>query len=116
MKTLGVFVGIGSEMINEVDNLLASQLSSLYMAVKEDKVKLVARLKSLAISYGLKTVVSSLTDNSIINSIADWNFTFQLFRGAMQIGSTLKKANNFSDEEILAEVDRLNEIEFDLEF
>ena len=116
MKTLGVFVGIGSEMINEADNLLASQLASLYMAVKEDKEKLVARLKSLAISYGLKTVVSSLTDNSIINSITDWNFTFQLFRGALQVGSTIKKANSFSDEEILEEVNRLNEIEFDLEF
>ena len=116
MKTLGVFTGMSSEIINGADNLLASQLSSLYMAVKEDKEKLIARLKSLAISYGLKTVVSQLTDNSLINSIADWNFTFQLFRGALQIGSTLKKANNFSDEEILAEVDRLNNIEFDLEF
>ena len=116
MKTLGVFVGIGSEMINEADNLLASQLSSLYMAVKEDKDKLIARLKSLAISYGLKTVVSQLTDNSIINSVLDWNFAFQMFRSAMQVGSTIKKANSFSDEDILAEVNRLNEIEFDLEF
>ena len=116
MKTLGVFVGIGSEVVNEADNLLASQLSSLYMAVKEDKDKLIARLKSLAISYGLKTVVSQLTDNSIINSVLDWNFAFQMFRSAMQVGSTIKKANSFSDEDILAEVNRLNEIEFDLEF
>lgn len=116
MKTLGVFVGIGSEMINEADNLLASQLSSLYMAVKEDKEKLIARLKSLAISYGLKTIVSNLTDNSLINSIFDYNFIFQLFRSAMQVGSTIKKAGAYSDDEVLAEVDRLNEIEFDLEF
>lgn len=116
MKTLGVFTGISSEVLNGADNLLASQLSSLYMAVKEDKEKLVARLKSLAISYGLKTVVSQLTDNSLINSLLDWNFAFQMFRSALQVGSTIKKANSFSDEEILEEVNRLNEIEFDLEF
>ena len=39
-----------------------------------------------------------------------------MFRSALQVGSTMKKANSFSDEEVLAEVDRLNEIEFDLEF
>lgn len=116
MKTLGVFTGISSEMLNEADNLLASQLAAIYMAVKEDKEKLVARLKSLAISYGLKTVVSNLTDNSLINSVMDWNLMFQIFRSAMQVGSTLKKANTYSDEDILAEVDRLNKIEFDLEF
>ena len=116
MKTLGVFTGIGSEMINDADNLLASQISAIYMAVKEDKDKLVARLKSLAISYGLKTIVSSLTDNSLVNSIMDWNLMFQIFRSALQVGSTLKKANSFSDEDILEEVDRLNKIEFDIEF
>lgn len=116
MKTLGCFVGISSEIINEADNLLASQLASLYMAVKEDKEKLIARLKSLAISYGLKTVVGQLTDNSLINSIMDWNFTFQMFRSAMQLGSTFKKTGTYSDEQVLAEVTRLNAIEFDLEF
>lgn len=116
MKTLGVFTGISSEVLNGADNLLASQLSAIYMAVKEDKAKLIARLKSLAISYGLKAIVGNLTDNSLINSIADWNFTFQLFRSALQVGSTLKKANTYSDDDILAEVDRLNKIEFDIEF
>lgn len=116
MKTLGVFTGISSEVLNGADNLLASQISAIYMAVKEDKNKLVARLKSLAISYGLKTIVSSLTDNSLVNSIMDWNLMFQIFRSALQVGSTLKKAGTYSDDEVLAEVDRLNEIEFDLEF
>ena len=116
MKTLGVFTGISSEVINGADNLLASQLSAIYMALKEDKEKIVVRLKSLAISYGLKTVVSNLTDNSLINSIFDYNLIFQLFRSAMQVGSTIKKAGTYSDDEVLAEVDRLNEIEFDLEF
>lgn len=116
MKSINTAIGIGSEVIKEADNLLASQLSSIYMAVKEDKSKLLARLKGLAISYGLKTIVSSLTDNSLINNIFDWNFMFQLFRGAIQVGSTLKKSSTYSNEQVLEEVERLNNIEFDLEF
>lgn len=44
------------------------------------------------------------------------SFSLQLFLCAMQVGSTIKKAGTYSDDEVLAEVDRLNEIEFDLEF
>ena len=116
MKSINVMTGIATEVVKEFDNKLAVELSALYLAIGEDKDKLIKKLKSIAFSYGLKTVVSQLTDNSLINQIADINFGIQLFLGAMQVGSTIKKASTFSKEDVEAELDRLSKVEFDLEF
>lgn len=116
MKSINVTTGILTETVKEFDNKLAVELTSLYLAIGEDKDKLIKKLKSIAFSYGLKQVVSQLTDNSIINQVVDINFGIQLFLGAMQVGSTVKKASTFSAEDVKAEISRLEKIEFDLEF
>lgn len=116
MKSINVCTGIATEVVKEFDNKLATELSALYLAIGQDKDKLIKKLKSIAFSYGLKTVVSQLTDNSLLNQIMDINFGIQLFLGAMQVGSTIKKASTFSQEEVKAEIARLEKIEFDLEF
>ena len=116
MKSINVCTGIASEVIKEFDNKLATELSALYLAIGQDKDKLVKKLKAIAFSYGLKSVISSLTDNSVINQVMDINFGIQLFLGATQVGSTIKKASTFSQEEVQAEIQRLEKIEFDLEF
>lgn len=116
MKSISVCTGIATEVVKEFDNKLATELSALYLAIGQDKDKLIKKLKSIAFSYGLKSVVSQLTDNSIVNNIADINFGIQLFLGATQVASTFKKASTFNAEEVQAEIKRLSEIEFDLEF
>lgn len=116
MKSINVCTGIATEVVKEFDNKLAVELSALYLAIGQDKDKLIKKLKSIAFSYGLKTVVSQLTDNSLLNQIMDINFGIQLFLGAMQVGSTIKKASTFSQEDVKAEIERLEKIEFDLEF
>lgn len=116
MKSLNVCTGITSEVVKEFDNSIATELASLYLAIGEDKSKLIKKLKAVAISYGLKQVVSQLTDNSVINSITDFNFGLQLFMGVAQVASTIKKSSTFSAEKVQAEIARLSEIEFDLEF
>lgn len=116
MKSINVTTGILTETVKEFDNTLAVELASIYLAIGQDKAKLIKKLKAVAFSYGLKQVVSSLTDNSVINSIADANFGLQLFLGATQVASTFKKASTFSAEDVKAEIERLEKIEFDLEF
>lgn len=116
MKSINVSTGIITEVVREFDNTLATELTSLYLAIGEDKDKLIKKLKAVAFSYGLKTVVSQLTDNSLLNQIADVNFGIQLFLGAMQVGSTIKKASTFDKEKVEEEIARLEKIEFDLEF
>lgn len=116
MKSINVCTGILTETVKELDNTLATELTSLYLAIGKDKEKLVKKLKSVAISYGLKTVIAQLTDNSVINNIAEFNFGLQLFLGATQVASTFKKASTFSAEDVKAEIERLEKIEFDLEF
>ena len=116
MKSINVCTGIVTEVVKEFDNKLATELSALYLAIGQDKDKLIKKLKSIAFSYGLKQVVSSLTDNSVLNNIMDINFGIQLFFGATQVASTIKKASSFNEEEVQAEIERLSAIEFDLEF
>ena len=116
MKSINVTTGIVTEVVKEFDNTLATELSAIYLAIGKDKEKLVKKLKAVAFSYGLKSIVSSLTDNSIVNSIVDFNFGLQLFLGASQVASTFKKASTFSKDEVRAEIERLEKIEFDLEF
>lgn len=116
MKSINVMTGIASEVVKEFDNKLATELSAIYLAIGQDKDKLVKKLKAIAFSYGLKQVIAQLTDNSIINNVVDINFGIQLFFGATQVASTLKKASSFNAEEVQAEIQRLEKIEFDLEF
>ena len=116
MKSINVCTGILTETVKEFDNTLATELSAIYLAIGKDKDKLIKKLKAVAFSYGLKTVVSQLTDNSLINNVVDFNFGLQLFLGATQVASTLKKASTFNAEEVKAEIERLEKIEFDLEF
>ena len=116
MKSINVMTGIATEVVKEFDNKLAVELSALYLAIGEDKDKLIKKLKSIAFSYGLKTVVAQLTDNSLVNQIVDINFGLQLFMDAMQVASTVKKASTFSKEDVEAELERLSKIEFDIEF
>lgn len=116
MKSINVSTGIITEVVKEFDNTLATELSAIYLAIGQDKDKLIKKLKAVAFSYGLKTVVAQLTDNSLMNSIADANFGLQLFLGAMQVGSTIKKASSFNEEEVKAELERLSAVEFDIEF
>lgn len=116
MKSINVSTGIITEVVKEFDNKLATELSALYLAIGEDKDKLIKKLKSIAFSYGLKQVVSFLTDNSVLNNIMDINFGIQLFFGATQVASTIKKASTFNKDEVQAELDRLSKIEFDIEF
>lgn len=116
MKSINVCTGILTETIKEFDNTIATELSALYLAIGQDKDKLVKKLKAVAFSYGLKTVVAQLTDNSVINNITEFNFGLQLFLGASQIVSTVKKASTFDKEKVQAELDRLSKIEFDIEF
>lgn len=116
MKSINVCTGIVTEVVKEFDNTLATELSAIYLAIGQDKDKLIKKLKAVAFSYGLKTVVSQLTDNSLINNVVDFNFGLQLFLGASQVASTFKKASTFSQDEVRAEIERLEKIEFDLEF
>lgn len=116
MKSINVCTGIATEVVKEFDNTLATELSAIYLAIGQDKDKLIKKLKAVAFSYGLKQIVSSLTDNSIVNNIVDINFGLQLFLGASQVASTFKKASKFSKEDVEAELNRLSKIEFDIEF
>lgn len=116
MKSINVCTGILTETVKEFDNTLATELSAIYLAIGKDKDKLIKKLKAVAFSYGLKSIVSQLTDNSIINNVVDFNFGLQLFLGASQIASTFKKASTFSQDEVQAELERLSKIEFDIEF
>lgn len=116
MKSISISTGIITEVVKEFDNTLATELSAIYLAIGKDKDKLIKKLKAVAFSYGLKTVVSQLTDNSLINNVVDFNFGLQLFLGASQVASTFKKGSTFSQDEVRAEIERLEKIEFDLEF
>lgn len=116
MRTLGVVGGIAKEAIQGLDRNLASEIAKIYLAVSEDKEILVKRLKSLAFSVGLKAVISQLTDNSVIDTITDVHVGYQVFKLAMQANKTWKKAQNYDNDIVEEEVNRLNELEFELDF
>lgn len=116
MKTLGVVGGISQELIQGLDRSLASEIARVYLAVKEDKEILVKRLKSLAFSVGLKAVISQLTDNSVVDTITDINVAYNIFKTAVQVNKTWKKSQQYSSDIVEEEVDRLNSLEFELDF
>jgi len=116
MKSLGVVGGISQELIQGLDRNLASEIARVYLAVKEDKEALIKRLKSLAFSVGLKAVATQLTDNSIVDTITDVHVGYNLFKVATQVNKTWKKSQTFSDDVVQEEVERLDNLEFELDF
>ena len=116
MKSLGVVGGISQELIQGLDRTLSSEIARIYLAVKEDKEILIKRLKSLAFSVGLKAVATALTDNSIVDNITDIHVGYQVFKLAMQANKTWKKSQSYEEEVVSSEVDRLNSLEFELDF
>lgn len=116
MKSLGVIGGISQELIQGLDRGLADEIAKIYLAVKEDKEILVKRLKSLAFSIGLKAVATQLTDNSIIDTITDVHVGYNLFKVATQVNKTWKKSQSYDKDVVAEEVERLNALEFELDF
>lgn len=116
MKSLGVVGGISQELIQGLDRNLASEIARIYLAVSEDKEILVKRLKSLAFSVGLKAVISQLTDNSVVDTITDIHVGYSIFKLAVQANKTWKKSQQLSEEVVEEEVERLNSLEFELDF
>lgn len=116
MKSLGVVGGISQELIQGLDRNLASEIARIYLAVSEDKEILIKRLKSLAFSVGLKTVISQLTDNSVVDTITDIHVGYSIFKMAVQVNKTWKKSQSYDNDVVEEEVNRLNELEFELDF
>jgi hypothetical protein len=116
MRTLGVLTGMSMEITKELDTRVASYLARLEMACKENNKEIWSRIKSTVISLLIKGAISSLTDNYVINTIADTVVAYNLFKDILLVKKILNKAESYSDEEVLQEVERLNSIEFDLEF
>lgn len=116
MRTLGVMTGITMEITKELDTRVASYLARLEMACKENNKEIWSRIKSTVISFLIKGAISSLTDNSVINTIADTVVAYNLFKDILLVKKILNKAETYTDEQVMEEVNRLNSIEFDLEF
>ena len=83
---------------------------------KQNEAEIWKRVKNTIIALLLKGVVSSFTDNSLINTIADVVVGYNLFKDVMLVKKILNEAESFNEEVIKAEIERLSEIEFDLEF
>lgn len=116
MKSLGVVGGISQELIQGLDRNLASEIAKIYLAVSEDKEVLIKKLKSLAFSLGLKAVISQLTDNSVIDTITDVYVGYNIFKMAVQVNKTWKKSQNYDNDVVEEEIERLNSLEFELDF
>lgn len=116
MKSLGVIGGISQELIQGLDRQVSSEIAKIYLAVKEDKEALIKRLKSLAFSLGVKAVATALTDNTLVDDITDIHVGYQLFKMAFQVNKTWKKSQQYSSDIVEEEVNRLNELEFELDF
>lgn len=116
MKTVNVTTGIVMELTKEMDNKLSVMLTRLELACKQNEAEIWKRVKNTIIALLLKGVVSSFTDNSLINTIADVVVGYNLFKDVMLVKKILNEAESFNEEVIKAEIERLSKIEFDLEF
>lgn len=116
MKTVNVTTGIVMELTKEMDNKLSVMLTRLELACKQNEAEIWKRAKNTIIALLLKGVVSSFTDNSLINTIADVVVGYNLFKDVMLVKKILNEAESFNEEVIKSEIERLSEIEFDLEF
>ena len=108
MKTVNVTVGIATELVKELDNKVSVLLTRLELACKQNEAEIWKRVKSTVISLLLKGVVSSLTDNSIVNAIADTVVAYNLFKDILLVKKILNEAESFDEAKIKAEI----EIEF----
>ena len=115
IKSVGVVTGVATEMAGNVDNLISSSIARGYLAIKEDKDELINKGKDIAFAVGIKAVVSALTTNSAVNTVADCYLGLQLVKGAFQAKSTFNKACAYSDDVVAEEVARLQKIEFELD-
>lgn len=116
MKTINVTVGIATEIARELDNKVSVMLTRLELACKQNEQEIWKRVKSTIMSLLLKGIVSSFTDNSIINTIADVAVAYNLFKDVLLVKRILNEAESFNEEVIKAELERLEKIEFDIEF
>lgn len=116
MKTINVTTGIVMELTKEMDNKLSVMLTRLELACKQNEAEIWKRVKNTIIALFLKGAVSSFTDNSLINTIADVVVGYNLFKNVMLVKKILNEAESFNEEVIKAEIERLEKIEFDLEF
>lgn len=116
MKTVNVTTGIVMELTKEMDNKLSVMLTRLELACKQNEAEIWKRVKNTIIALLLKGVVSSFTDNSLINTIADVVVGYNLFKDVMLVKKILNEAEKFDENKVKAEIERLSEIEFDLEF
>lgn len=116
MKSVNVVVGLGTEIVKELDNKVSVLLTRLELACKEHNEEIWKRVKNTVISLLIKSAVESLTDNSIVNTIADAVVAYNLFKDIMLVKKILNEAESFSEDKIKEEIERLSSIEFDLEF
>jgi hypothetical protein len=116
MKTINVTTGIVMELTKEMDNKLSVMLTRLELACKQNEAEIWKRVKNTIIAILLKGVVSSFTDNSLINTIADVVVGYNLFKDVMLVKRILNEAESFNEDVVKAEIERLEQIEFDLEF
>lgn len=116
MKTINVTVGIATELTKELDNKLSVMLTRLELACKQNEQEIWKRIKNTIVALLLKGAVSSLTDNGLINTIADVVVGYNLFKDVLLVKRILNEAESFNEEVIKAELDRLSSIEFDIEF
>nr|DAF07532.1 MAG TPA: hypothetical protein [Caudoviricetes sp.] len=116
MKSINVTVGIATELAKELDNKISVMLTRLELACRNNQKEIWKRVKSTVMSLLLKGVVSSFTDNSIINTIADVAVAYNLFKDILLVKKILNEAEKFDEEKIKAELERLEKVEFDIEF
>ena len=116
MKTINVTTGIVMELTKEMDNKLSVMLTRLELACKQNEAEIWKRVKNTITALLLKGVVSSFTDNSLINTIADIVVGYNLFKDVMLVKRILNEAESFNEEVVKAEIERLEKVEFDLEF
>lgn len=116
MKSINVAVGIGMELAKELDNKVSVMLTRLELACRNNQKEIWKRVKSTVISLLLKGAISSLTDNSIVNTIADVAVAYNLFKDILLVKKILNEAESFNEETVKAEIERLSAVEFDLEF
>lgn len=116
MKSINVTVGIATEIAKELDNKVSVMLTRLELACKNHEQEIWKRVKSTVIAILLKSAVESLTDNTIVNAIADTVVMYNIFKDVMLVKKILNEAESFDENKIKAEIERLSAIEFDLEF
>jgi hypothetical protein len=116
MKTVNVLVGLGTEIVKELDNKVSVMLTRLELACRNHNEEIWKRIKSTVISLLLKSAVESLTDNSIVNAIADTVVAYNIFKDVLLVKKILNEAESFNEDKIKEELERLSAIEFDIEF